>query len=84
MLSHVDIVRRVVSENTLVTSLLTPHSRLLARHPNVLAKLRGEIKSIVGLGEASRVPDRNTLKKMKYLNLVFKEGMDDYGPTPVL
>jgi cytochrome P450 len=51
------------------------HSRLLAQHPDVLEKLRGEISSIVGVEEGSRLPDRNTLKKMKYLNLVFKEGV---------
>lgn len=50
-------------------------SRLLAQHPDVLAKLRQEIGSIVGLGTGSRLPDRNDLKRMKYLNLVFKEGI---------
>lgn len=50
-------------------------SRLLAQHPGVLAKLRQEIGSVVGLGTASRLPDRNDLKRMKYLNLVFKEGI---------
>lgn len=57
------------------TSILIVHdSRLLAQNPEVLAKLRGEISSIVGVGKESRLPDRNSLKKMKYLNLVFKEG----------
>ena len=51
------------------------HSRLLAQHPHVLAKLREEISSIAGVGEESRLPDRNTLKKMKYLGLVLKEGV---------
>ena len=54
-------------------------SRLLAQHPRVLAKLRDEISSIAGVGEDSRLPDRNMLKKMKYLGLVTKEGVD---PTP--
>ena len=51
------------------------YSRLLAQHPDVLTKLRDEIGLVVGLGDESRLPDRNTLKKMKYLNLVLKEGM---------
>jgi cytochrome P450 len=59
----------------MLISPLIMHSRLLAQHPDVLAKLRGEISSIVGAGKESRLPDRNALKKMKYLNLVFKEGV---------
>lgn len=55
------------------------HSRLLAQHPGVFAKLRREINAIVGVGENSKLPDRNSLKKMKYLNLVFKEGI----PPPI-
>lgn len=58
-----------------MVSKLIVQSRLLAQHPDVLAKLRKEIDSIVGLGMASRLPDRNDLKKMKYLNLVMKEGI---------
>jgi cytochrome P450 len=53
---------------------LTWTFRLLAQHPDVLAKLRVEIRSIVGVGDDSTLPDRNTLKKMKYLTLVVKEG----------
>ena len=49
-------------------------SRLLAQHPDVFQKLREEISAIVGIGKDSRLPDRNALKKMKYLNLVLKEG----------
>lgn len=56
-----------------------PNSRLLAQHPNVLAKLRREISSIVGVGTDSSLPDRNMLKRMKYLNLVLKEGIT---PSP--
>ena len=59
----------------MLISLLIVHSRLLAQHPDVFAKLRREIGFIVGLGKDSRLPDRNALKKMKYLNLVLKEGM---------
>lgn len=52
-------------------------SRLLAQHSEVLAKLRREISSVVGVGKGSRLPDRNSLKKMKYLSLVIKEGILD-------
>ena len=51
------------------------NSRLLAKHPDVLAKLREEISGIFGVGKGSPLPDRNSLKKMKYLNLVLKEGL---------
>lgn len=54
-------------------------SRLLAQHPDVLGKLRQEIASTVGVGKDSTLPNRNTLKRMKYLNLVLKEGI-----TPIL
>jgi hypothetical protein len=30
---------------------------------------------MVGVGKDSRLPDRNNFKKMKYLNLVLKEGI---------
>lgn len=60
-----------------VDLLLIVHSRLLAQHPDVLAKLRAEISSITGVGKESRLPDRNTLKRMKYLNLVIKEGIPE-------
>lgn len=49
-------------------------SRLLARHQNVLARLRSEIDSVVGLGHSARRPNRNDLKKMPYLAVVIKEG----------
>ncbi|KAL8669813.1 MAG: hypothetical protein Q9168_005617 [Polycauliona sp. 1 TL-2023] len=62
---------------------LTWTFRLLAQHPEVLAKLRQEIDSIVGLGAASRLPDRNDLKRMKYLNLVFKEVLRLYPSVPI-
>ena len=55
--------------------MLNLDSRLLAQHPDVLAKLRAEISSLVGVGKESMLPDRNSLKRMRYMNLVFKEGM---------
>lgn len=57
-----------------------PNSRLLAQHPDVLAKLRREISSTVGVGKDAILPDRNMLKRMKYLNLVLKEGIT---PSPL-
>ena len=63
----------------IVDLLLTVHSRLLAQHPDVLEKLRAEISSISGVGKESKLPDRNTLKRMKYLNLVIKEGIPESG-----
>ncbi|KAL8681895.1 MAG: hypothetical protein Q9224_006817, partial [Gallowayella concinna] len=63
---------------------LTWTFRLLAQHPDVLGKLRQEIGSVVGLGMASRLPDRNDLKKMQYLNLVFKEGIPTIPTLPGL
>lgn len=56
-----------------------PNSRLLAQHLDVLAKLRWEISSIVGVGKDAILPDKNILKRMKYLNLVLKEGIT---PSP--
>jgi len=44
------------------------------KHQNVLSKLRNEIKSIVGVGDEARRPDRNDIKKMLYLTYVLKEG----------
>ena len=60
------------------TSSNNDYSRLLAQHPEVLAKLRREVASVVGVGDRSRLPDRNSLKKMRYLNMVLKEGMANY------
>lgn len=45
-------------------------SRLLARHPDVLAKLRAEIEHEVG----SAIPQQNDIKRMTYLSYVIKEG----------
>jgi Cytochrome P450 len=44
-------------------------SRLLARHPEVQAKLRNECLSV-----SEDSPDRDVLKGMKYLQCVLKEG----------
>jgi cytochrome P450 len=49
-------------------------SRLLARHPGVLDRLRSEVESVVGLGESAPPPTREDLKQMPYLSFVIKEG----------
>ena len=53
---------------------LSQERRLLVKHQRVLSKLRDEIKSIVGVGDEARSPDRNDIKKMLYLTYVLKEG----------
>ena len=78
MLSNMDVVRCACVQKKPLIMKLTVHSRLLAQHPHVLNKLRREISSTVGVGKESRLPDRNSLKKMKYLSLVFKEGVFFY------
>ncbi|ETI22164.1 hypothetical protein G647_06237 [Cladophialophora carrionii CBS 160.54] len=62
---------------------LTWTFRLLAQHPDVLAKLRSEIESTVGVGKNSSSPDRKILKKMKYLNLVLREVLRLYPSVPI-
>ncbi|CAG8955168.1 hypothetical protein HYFRA_00007184 [Hymenoscyphus fraxineus] len=60
---------------------LTWTFRLLAQHPAVLEKLRMEIGSI--LGGFSILPDRNSLKKMRYLGFVLKEVLRLYPSVPI-
>lgn len=62
---------------------LTWTFRLLARHPQVLDKLRMEIESITGLGEDAALPTREHLKRMRYLDLVLKEVLRLYPSVPV-
>ncbi|KAF4545342.1 N-alkane-inducible cytochrome P450 [Lasiodiplodia theobromae] len=53
--------------------------RLLARHPDVLAKLRAEIEHEVG----SAIPQQNDIKRMTYLSYVIKEVLRLYPSVPV-
>lgn len=62
---------------------LTWTLRLLARHPHVLEKLRMEIELITGLGEDAILPNREHLKKMRYLDLVLKEVLRLYPSVPI-
>lgn len=54
--------------------MLTWTMRLLLKHDNVMARLREEVESVLGVGEEARMPDRNDIKKMLYLTYVLKEG----------
>ncbi|KAF2006585.1 cytochrome P450 52A11 [Amniculicola lignicola CBS 123094] len=62
---------------------LTWTLRLLARHPQVLEKLRREISSVTGLGEDAPQPTREQLKRMRYLDIVLKEVLRLYPSVPV-
>ncbi|KAG9194308.1 hypothetical protein G6011_04343 [Alternaria panax] len=62
---------------------LTWTLRLLARHPQVLERLRVEIEDVVGLGEHAPQPTRVDLKKIRYLDLVLKEVLRLYPSVPV-
>lgn len=57
--------------------------RLLARHPNVLSKLRKEIFEVVGTGPSAPQPSREDLKSMRYLSLIIKETLRLYPSVPV-
>lgn len=48
--------------------------RLLARHQDVLARLREEIALVCGLGGDAEPPSRENLKQLTYIHLVIKEG----------
>ena len=54
-------------------------SRLLVRHPRVMARLRREILSVLNDGEH---PTRDLIRKMPYLALVVKESQNDLQPVP--
>lgn len=56
---------------------------MLARHPEVLDKVRKEVASVSGLGASAPQPDRENLKQMKYLSLVIKEALRISPPVPV-
>ncbi|KAG9251386.1 n-alkane-inducible cytochrome P450 [Emericellopsis atlantica] len=58
-------------------------SRLLARHPHVLSRLREEVAEHAGIGPEAKLPTRDQLKKMTYLGLVIKEVLRLYPSVPV-
>ncbi|KAF2963475.1 hypothetical protein GQX73_g10098 [Xylaria multiplex] len=57
--------------------------RLLARHPQVLNKLREEIADVVGIGPDAKPPTREELKRMPYLAIMLKEVLRLYPSVPV-
>jgi cytochrome P450 len=54
----------------------------LARHPDVVAKLRTEIAERLGVGADAKIPTYADLKEMKYLNAVINETLRVYPIVP--
>jgi cytochrome P450 len=54
----------------------------LSRNPEVVAKLREEIRERLGVGEDAQKPEYTDLKEMKYLNAVINETMRVYPVVP--
>ncbi|KAJ5467028.1 hypothetical protein N7475_004780 [Penicillium sp. IBT 31633x] len=54
----------------------------LSRNPDVVAKLREEIRDRLGLGADGQKPTYSDLKEMKYLNAVLHETMRLYPVVP--
>ncbi|KAJ5549909.1 hypothetical protein N7535_002148 [Penicillium sp. DV-2018c] len=54
----------------------------LSRNPQVLAKLREEISSRLGVGADGRKPTYTDIKEMKFLNAVLNETMRMYPAVP--
>ncbi|KAK3372572.1 n-alkane-inducible cytochrome P450 [Podospora didyma] len=54
--------------------------RLLARSPDVLTKLRAEIKTVIG---NARRPTKDEIRRMPYLAQVIKESLRLYPPVPL-
>jgi cytochrome P450 len=60
--------------------MLIQFSRLLVRHPNVMKRLRQEIRSIMN---EDCLPTREQLRKMPFLACVVKEVLRLYPPVPL-
>lgn len=54
----------------------------LSRHPEVVAKLREEIRARLGVGANAQEPSYTDLKEMKFLNAVLNETMRAYPVVP--
>jgi cytochrome P450 len=54
----------------------------LSRHPEVVSKLRTEIRDRLGVGADAQKPSYTDLKEMKYLNAVIHETMRVYPVVP--
>lgn len=76
MLPHMDSVSlSPLKEDVYKSLLIDPKlSRLLVQHPNVLTKLRDEVKGAIGVGPEAPDPTINQVKTLSYLSLVIKEG----------
>ncbi|KAJ7485211.1 cytochrome P450 [Mycena galericulata] len=53
---------------------------MLAEHPDIMARLRGEILNTVG---SSRMPTYDDLRNMKYLRAFINETLRLYPPVPI-
>ncbi|KAJ5683338.1 hypothetical protein N7462_006503 [Penicillium macrosclerotiorum] len=62
---------------------LTWSLRLLVQHPQVLFKLRCEIRDTVGFGPEASIPTISQIKALPYLSLVLKEVLRLYPSVPV-
>ncbi|RHZ56234.1 hypothetical protein CDV55_102091 [Aspergillus turcosus] len=54
----------------------------LARNPHVVAKLRQQINTRLGLGPSAQKPSYTDLKEMRYLNAILNETMRLYPVVP--
>ncbi|DAA74994.1 TPA_exp: Cytochrome P450 [Trichophyton benhamiae CBS 112371] len=62
---------------------LTWTLRLLVQHPDVLSKLRDEVRDTIGMGPDAPDPTISQVKKLSYLSLVIKEVLRLYPSVPV-
>ncbi|KAF7714337.1 N-alkane-inducible cytochrome P450 [Penicillium ucsense] len=62
---------------------LTWTLRLLVQHPQILFKLRSEIRDTVGVGPEAPIPTISQIKTLPYLSLVIKEVLRLYPSVPV-
>jgi cytochrome P450 len=60
-------------------SLLTSLTQLLALHPRVEAKLRGEVEEVL----QSRTPSHDTVKGLTYMECCMHEALRLYPPAPL-
>ncbi|KAJ8560920.1 hypothetical protein K7X08_027110 [Anisodus acutangulus] len=71
------LVAAMGSSSTAVEWILTE----LLRHPHVIKKLQKELEEVVGL---ERMVNESDLEKLKYLDMVVKEGMRLHSVVPLV